>query len=465
MNKGENLILSNEQQEALNEMLKGSNVFLTGKAGTGKSMVVNKFLAQSDKCVVSLAMSGQASQNISGQTIHSFFKLPICVMTPEIIQHYTHSKSEILQAVDVILIDEVSMLRQDVFMAMDYALRKYASPVLKKLPFGGAQIICVGDPYQLPPVLASSESEKYFACYDELFVFKSKVWDNANLKMFNLQKIFRQTDENEINILNGIREGHFNYCESYDYYRNMSLEPDSFDKSYIAKLNKLCDLFRPSILTPLATIICLTNKRAKVINKRRLALLSSEEFIFKAKHEGIFDEEAKVVENEVILKIGAKVMLRHNKRSDDGCVEYVNGDVGFIDCITDYRDDPIVIVRLLDGRHVAVKRHSWIQHEYDVKTNSYGKKYLVKNEIGSFSQIPLTPAYAITVHKAQGLTLDQVHLDFGNCFCFCAGQLYVALSRVRSLRKLTLSRPVTDLDVIIDPKAKSFMERFRAARS
>ena len=450
------LQLNYEQEMAIEKMISGNNVFMTGKAGTGKSTVIQEFTRRCNKQLVCLAPTGIAALNIGGQTIHSFFHFPIGVLTTENLKAPDSKFQELLMAVEVILLDEISMVRSDLFQAIDITLRRCAPDGLRELPFGGKQIIAVGDFFQLSPVVATPEEQEYlFHTFGGIYAFQTSAWKNANFENIILKNVHRQTDPVFLDILNAARTGDLMYWREMVLYSRL-LKDDytmTVEDCHLDVINGQC---RQRPRNPDAVYLCTTKKQVFKINQQASEKMCGQEFNFEARIDGDFPREDFPVDCSLKLKQGMRVMLRANKYSDGG-IDFVNGDIGVvIMCVNGLI--PQVIVQLENGRSVNVGKATWLKYQYILTTAPDGSRLIMQMTVGWFTQIPLVPAYAMTVHKAQGLTLSAINLVLGNG-CFANGQLYTALSRCRSMDKITLDRPIELGDSIVDDAVVKFYEQ------
>ena len=453
--------LSWEQERAIQTMLAGRNVFLTGNAGTGKSLVVREFVNRTDKNVAILASTGAAAKLVNGTTVHSFFQLPIGVATNENLREIDPRQAEIIEATDIIIIDEVSLLRSDQFTAIDTILRKLAPQNKKDLCLGGKQLITVGDFMQLPAFAKEPEVVEYLVSeYGGLQAFQSPVWANANFANFNLQKVFRQKNPKFMDIINSIRVGRLTYWQNVVIGERYLREDITCltEFSYIDLLNSNC--YSPNLKLSSDVInLCCTNRDAENINTTTLNRLMTLDACFYGQKIDKFPDAELPVPLRLNLKLGARVMLRTNKIHTEGYIEYSNGDIG---TVIDFPGGDCVEVKLENGHVVRVEKAIWSHFDYQLIEED-GKKSLKQVEVGRYSQIPLTLSWAISIHKSQGLSLPEAHIYLGRNSCFTSGQLYVALSRVSGLKRLTVSRPVTDDDVIVDQEALRFHEGLKGA--
>lgn len=412
--------LSKEQEDIVQEIENSSdNFFITGKAGTGKSTLLQGLKQLTIKKFIVAAPTGVAAMNVGGQTVHSLFKLPIKLIDPSEIK-ISKSTIKLLANTEMLIIDEASMLRADVLDAIDYLLQEARD---SQLPFGGLQLVMFGDLYQLPPIINDRELSQYFKdTYDSHYFFNAHVWRASTLKVRELQNIFRQEDKQFQEILNSLR------------IRN-------FDSKLLNTLNERV-MEQPkeeSIIT-----LALTNKTVNEINQEKLAQIDSETFQYHAEIDGQMEASAYPTEEVLELKVGSQVMFLKNDREK----RWVNGSIGEVE----YLSNDFIEVKL-NGETHEIKKEKWDKIKYSY--NESTKK--IKEEItSSFTQYPLRLAWAITVHKSQGQTLEKVVFDIERG-AFAHGQTYVALSRCSSFEGLYLKRPIRARDIIVDPVVTQFM--------
>ena len=430
----EDIEVTEAYQTVVNVIKNGEPIVLVhGRAGTGKSTLI-RFLKQTMKLNLAvIAPTGIAALNAGGQTIHSFCCFPPRVITGRYIRQ---RKPDLCRNLDLLVLDEISMVRADLLDGVDRFLRLNGRN--PNLPFGGVQILMVGDFFQLAPVVASREEEQYLREYygGEYFFF-APAFQNAKCFTVELDHIFRQKDPEFIELLNHIREG---------------TEPETT----VARFNELC--VRPPIPGPGTVTLTCTNRQAEQINREAMTLLPGEPRSFKAaiSGEGFDNARRPPAPVELMLKEQAQVMFTRNDREGK---RWVNGTVG---TVTGFSGSSIQVqIRggAHDGKIVEAKPAVWehIRYRLDRKTGAI--KPMV---IGTFTQFPLIPAWAVTIHKAQGQTFDRAIVDLGSG-AFSSGQLYVALSRCRTLGGLSLSRPICSEDVICDPVIVQ-MNQFLKAR-
>ena len=402
----------NQQQVLAYELIANTNssFFLTGRAGTGKTTFLRNVQKMVNKQFITLAPTGVAAIQAGGETLHSFFGLPLEVCTPGTCGKLNDARILTLAHADTIIIDEVSMVRCDIVDAIDYTLRK---TLRTSLPFGGKQVIFVGDMFQLPPVVRNKpERELLHDIYNttDFFFYKADAIKRMRLVKIEFQKVYRQDDDQQfLQILENVR---MNKVTADDIIRLNSrvAQPKSEDGMVIT----------------LASV----NKTADTINQQRLAEIDSKEFTYEGIIKGRFDEKKLPVDLNLRLKVGAQVMFTRN----DAQKRWANGTLAKV---VNLKKNEI-LVALGNGETCTVPCASWdsVSYEYDPDSRK-----LKKEVTGSFTQFPLKLAWAITIHKSQGMTFNKMSLDLSHGL-FAGGQLYVALSRVRSLEGLYLSKEV-----------------------
>ena len=429
------ILLNGEQEAALKLMMSGVNVFLTGEAGTGKSTLVREFIRRCGRECIVLAPTGIAALNAGGTTIHSQLLLRPGLLNPLALDPLTDgNRCRVLRAAKTIVVDEISMVRSDLFCAMDARLREIASGENRGRPFGGRQMILVGDFMQLPPVTGIAEEEKFI---DERmggpFAFQTDLWVAAMFRTVFLRTTHRQSGDALFrNVLGNLRHGNFEAAAKV--LNNHCVGEKSFS--------------RPPVC------LCTTNRDAKAVNDAARKYVKGRSRTFVAQISGKFPESEFPAEPSLDLAVGTRVMVLCNQRNE-GVLECVNGDMGtVVDLGADEEDE--VGVRLDSGKRVTIAPHTWEKcvYEYvdDPKTKSPVMRQVV---VGSFEQLPLRLAYAITIHKSQGLSLDCVSLRLGRG-CFDHGQLYTALSRCRTLAGLQIDRRLRPEDLIVDDAVVKF---------
>jgi ATP-dependent DNA helicase PIF1 len=426
------LELSSDFRYALDMMENsGQSLFITGRAGTGKSTLLSLFRNTSRKKVVVLAPTGIAALNVKGQTIHSFFAFPPKVIQKDDIKRYRTRKKK-FKAIDVIVIDEVSMVRADLLDGIDMFLRLNRE---NPSPFGGVQMIFFGDLFQLPPVVSRTAEKQYFSTYYHTpYFFSSKVIeDRFPVEMIELDKVYRQDEKHFVRLLDAIRTHTLDHEDLDDL--NLRYQPDfAGQSSYIT--------------------LCSVNAIADQINNSNLRELNTTEFNYQADLSGDFKLRLFPTQQFLTLKEGAQVMLLRN----DPQKRFVNGSIASVI----YLNEETVKLRLLggdhDGEEIDLDKIEWemLKYEYNEKS----EKKLETKVIGTFKQYPLKMAWAITIHKSQGKTFDRVIIDLGRG-AFEYGQSYVALSRCRTLSGIVLKRPLKYTDVIVDERIVDFYDGMR----
>ncbi len=397
-------------------------VFITGKAGTGKSTLLRYFQANTKKKVVVLAPTGVASINVGGQTIHSFFKFPPRLIQKDIIRR--RRNGAIIEKLDAVIIDEISMVRADLMDGIDYALRINRDEMSK--PFGGAQIILFGDLFQLPPVVEREAKEIIEEKYPSPYFFSAKVFEKINIRYIELTKIYRQTDGQFVDVLNRLRSKEHTE-EDFDILNS--------------RVQKNIDMSMGKTV-----ILTTTNNLASSINMDRLVKLPTKEFSYEAAIFGEFDESAYPTDLKLRLKKDAQVILIKN----DPGKRWVNGTIAKVSSLS---NDFIKVD--IDGKICDVPKIKWQKIEYVYNKE---KDKIEENVIGTFEQYPLKLAWAITIHKSQGQTFNKVIIDLGDG-AFTHGQVYVALSRCTTMEGITLRKPVIESDIIFDRRIHEFKNR------
>ena len=414
-----------------------SNLFVTGKAGTGKSTLLEYFRENSDDEPVILAPTGVAALNVRGQTIHRFFGFRTDV-TPDSVRESRRKprNSKLYKKLATLIIDEASMLRADLLDCVDRFLRKHG-PV-PKAPFGGVQMVFVGDLYQLPPVVTNSEREIFSTVYETPYFFSAHALKDTEVEIVELLKVYRQKDRTFVELLNRIRN-------------------NTLDDSDLALLNARvngdfeppADRFYISLTT--------TNQTADWINEEKLSTLPGRAYISTAIFDGDFDRTHRPAATELAFKEGAHIMLLNN----DGSERWVNGSLGQVKRVVRDEDGELeVSVRLHEsGKVVQVERHSWELIRFTLQAGR-----IAAETVGRFSQLPFRLAWAITIHKSQGKTFDRVVIDFERG-AFTTGQTYVALSRCTSFKGIVLRREVRKSSIRTDWRVQKFLTGYRYRKS
>ena len=400
------------------------SVFLTGKAGTGKTTLLKYIQQHTQKNCVIAAPTGVAAINAGGVTLHSLFQLPLNMYVPVKNRNYAvnnpatlfehvrlnRQKIQLLREMELLVIDEISMCRCDILDEIDLLLRSFRRRMNE--PFGGVQVLFIGDLYQLPPVVKDEEWRILNEFYESPFFFSAWVMKEFQVLHIELETVFRQTDEEFIDLLNAVRN-------------------NAVNKSDLDELNKR---YNPHAAQNAENTILLTthNRKADKINQEELSKLASEIHTFEANIHGDFLESSYPADKELMLKVGAQVMFTKNDLTQEK--RYYNGKIG---TVTRLNEEEIVIKCVEDNYEINVDSHTWenLRYAYNDTTDK-----IDEDVIGTFEQYPLKLAWAVTIHKSQGLTFDKVIIDAGHAFA--AGQVYVALSRCRSLEGISLLTPV-----------------------
>lgn len=409
----------------------GKNLFVTGKAGTGKSTLLQYFRLNTQKKVVVLAPTGVAALNVNGETIHSFFGFKPGI-TIKKVDKLKRKNSGIYQEIDVIIIDEISMVRADLLDCVNLFLRLKGRDSSRA--FGGVQMIFIGDLYQLPPVVKDEEKEMMRMHYESPYFFDAKVFEYFSMEFIELGKIYRQEDENFISLLNSIRNNSISYKQ-------------------IATLNERLGFeFTKELEKGFAVHLTTTNKMALEINNERLNELGAEVATYQAQVSGDFNDKSYPTDYELKVGRGAQIMMLNN----DSSGRWVNGSVGKIVDIRPSNDGmDVILVELANGRTEEVLPHVWEVLHYKLNENTHT---IDTETAGTFTQHPMKLAWAITIHKSQGKTFDRVIIDIGTG-TFAHGQMYVALSRCVSLEGVSLKKPIKKSHILMDWKIREFMER------
>ena len=425
-----NFEISSEMQAAINATSNGKSIFITGRAGTGKSTLLTYLREEvlHDNYVV-VAPTGVAAINVGGSTIHKFFGfLPDITFQHIESAEYHPRNQKIMKYLKTLIIDEISMVRADLLDCVDKALRRYGPKPSK--PFGGVQVIFVGDLFQLSPIVSESEKEFLYSHYETPFFFSSHSYQSIQMHKVVLQKVYRQSELDFLEILNGIRVN--------------QTTPETLDLLNTRVLPE----FEPSESEFFITLVA-TNAMANKINHEELEKLESEAHLSKAHITGALSKSEYPAELEINFKIGSQIMMLNNDAEN----RWVNGTLATIEAINldNPRKDPHIVIKVASSE----ERYDVSKHMWDVKRPRSEGNVLVYDTIGTFSQFPFMLAWAITIHKSQGKTFENVIINLA-AKAFAAGQLYVALSRCTTLGGLVLRQPIDSSQVILDERVMDF---------
>ena len=441
-----NSIEINEQFKKAISIMEGSDksVFITGKAGTGKSTLLHYFRKKTRKNIVVLAPTGVAALNVKGQTIHSFFNFKPDI-TLDKVKDIVPRNKDIYKKLDAIVIDEISMVRADLLDCVDTFLRRHGKR--KNRPFGGIQMIFIGDLYQLPPIVTVKEREFFDDYYASPYFFDSMVFKGftspllettgfgIEMEFIELEKVYRQQDDLFLEVLNAIRN-------------------NTADWSHLEKLNTR---YNPDFCIDgkdFYIYLATTNQLVDAINNERLTKLRGKTYTFKGQCDGDFNLKDMPTAKEIALKIGAQVMLLNN----DPEGRWINGTIGRVSAIETLDSDyDAVWVECPDGRMFDVVPYTWELFEFSFDKST---KRILSNVVGRFVQYPIKLAWAITIHKSQGMTFDNMIIDIGRG-TFSHGQLYVALSRCTSLNGIILKKPLQKKHILMDRRVVEFLTKYQ----
>ncbi|MBQ2209904.1 MAG: AAA family ATPase [Prevotella sp.] len=441
--KQEALDLDNQEWQQALQIIQYTrrSLFLTGKAGTGKSTFLRYVAQHTKKKYVILAPTGIAAINAGGQTLHSFFKLPFHPLLPNDSRYsprnirktlkYSGVTLKLLRELELIIIDEISMVRADIIDFIDKVLRIYCRNMRE--PFGGKQLLLVGDIFQLEPVIKEDEWRLMQPFYASAYFFSAKVWQQMQLVSIELRKVYRQNDAQFIGLLDRIRQNQASDQDLADINARVNAADSRSDSS--------------------ALPITLATRRDTVdwLNEQQLSQLEGSVTTFKGTIRGEFPLTSLPAPMELELKPGAQVIFTRNDKEK----RWVNGTIGIVTGID--MDEGIIGVCDEDGNEYDVGEEVWenMRYTFDEK-----EQKIVEEQLGTFIQYPLRLAWAITVHKSQGLTFRQVKIDFSGGGAFAGGQTYVALSRCTSLKGIVLEEPIRRSDIFVRPEVVAFAQRY-----
>ena len=414
----------------------GRNVFITGRAGTGKSTLLSYFRNSTVKTIAVLAPTGVAALNVKGQTIHSFFGFKTNITLEKVRKlRYSDKGNTIYKKIGAIVIDEISMVRADLLDCMDKFLRLNGPN--SKLPFGGIQVIFFGDLYQLPPVVTGTEKAVLGELYETPYFYSAEVFSSLDMEFIELEKVYRQHEGQFLDLLNSIRN---------NTVTSEGLE--LLNRRFLPEFEAPSDDFYIYMTT--------TNKLAGEINSQRLEELKRRASILTAKVEGEFDDKYLPTAAVLQVKVGAQIMMVNN--DIDG--RWVNGSIGKITGMTvDDNGETVIIAELTDGTEVEISPYTWEIYKFFVDGG-----LLQSESVGKFKQYPLMLAWAVTIHKSQGKTFDRVIIDIGRG-TFSFGQAYVALSRCTTLEGIVLKKPMLKKHIWTDYRVVKFLTKFQYTKA
>lgn len=436
--------LSQEQQKAIQTIMEGHNIFIQGQAGSGKSAFIKFLQTHSLKNIVLCSPTGIAALNIGGVTLHSLFRLPISdyITDTELFRMNRKKVWGTIKAIDILIIDEVSMVRPDVLDAVDQVCRRAKHN--SNTPFGGIQVVLIGDLYQLPPIIKNTSIPQFEELYgtNSPYFFDANSYKEGQFHTIKFTKVFRQNDKELLKNLINIRTAK-NIPSTLKYFNDCKISEENRLKTAVT-------------ITPYRAI-------AEEINNTCLKKLKTKAKTFKATLTGTFKTASDSncpAQKELTLKEGALVIFNRN----DSNKQWVNGSVGIVDKINPHF---LTVTLVSTGETVAVQRETWENKEYTTKlekkynalSDKIEEKEVIKEKvIGEFMQFPLQLGYGLTIHKAQGKTLDCVNIDLDKG-AFAHGQLYVALSRTRTKADMNIVSRITPRDIIFDIRVSEFLNK------
>lgn len=433
--KANELELNNKEYQNALDLIQNTNqsFFLTGKAGTGKSTFLKHITDTVSKEFVVLAPTGIAAVNVKGMTINSFFVFPLrpLLINDSGIKSFPINslKRDLIEAMDTLIIDEISMVRADIIDAIDCSLRMNGGD--ENLPFGGKQVVFVGDVFQLEPVASnkSGEQEIINRFYSNPYFFNAKVFEQVKLITIELLKVYRQKDTDFINLLDKVRINEIERTDLDKLNKRQITTADRGNKEFVITLST-------------------TNDIVNAVNQEKLSEINKRQYSFEAQISGSYDTNRYPTDLELNLKVGAQIVFIKN----DPDKRWFNGTIGKIKELSDYE----ITIVLENGNSYTLEKVIWENtiYKFNRKLNKIESKVT-----GTFEQYPLKLAWAITIHKSQGLTFDKIIIDFGRC-TFANGQAYVALSRVRTINGLFLERKIVSSDIKVSKDVKEFAKSY-----
>jgi ATP-dependent DNA helicase PIF1 len=435
--KPESIEINEQFQHALDMMeCTSKHIFITGRAGTGKSTLLEYFRNNTKRKIVVLAPTGVAALNVKGQTIHSFFRFKPDITVEKIKQLRRKDKTNsIYKQLDAIVIDEISMVRADLLDCVDTFLRLYGLD--KKAPFGGIQMIFVGDLYQLPPVVSRDDKTVFSSVYETPYFFSARAFEHLDMEFIELEKVYRQHDDDFISLLNAIRN-------------------NTITDKHLELLNQRCLPDYEPEPDDFYVYLTTTNALADSINGKQLDKLMGAMYTFNGRIDGEFGKEYLPTAIDLKMKVGAQIMMLTN----DASGRWVNGTVGKVMAINIEGDSaPVILAELANGEEIIIT--PWVWH---ISRFFIDEGRLQSEVVGTFTQYPLMLAWAVTIHKSQGKTFDKVIIDIGRG-TFAHGQMYVALSRCTRLDGIVLKKPISKNNIWADYKIVKFLTKYQYQKS
>jgi len=424
--------INDKFKETLRIVETGKNLFITGKAGTGKSTLLKVIRDTLTQNYAVLAPTGVAAVNIKGQTIHSFFGFRPDITIEKVLKKKNPRNPEVYKNLEVLIIDEISMVRADLLDCVNTFLTMHGPE--KGRSFGGVQLIFIGDLYQLPPIVTYKEKEIFSEMYISPYFFDAKGFSETEFRIIELTKIYRQTEEEFVKILNAVRN-------------------KSLNEELLYSLNKRVDFnFDPDPNEGYIELVTI-NAKAQEINYKRLQELKGKMYSYEGIISGDFDDRSYPAPHVLDLKVGAQIMLTNN----DQLGRWINGTVGVVNKIEETKEGNNIFIKLENGEIYDVGPNKWEMYKFSFDRLS---QKITSEIAGSFTQYPLILSWAVTIHKSQGKTFNKVIVDMGTG-AFTHGQTYVALSRCTTLSGLILRVPIEKRHILLDYRVVTFLNSYK----